>query len=130
MTHEGGCLCGAVRWKAEGEPINVRCCHCTLCQKATAAPFWARAVYAQNKVTVEGHVEAFPTSDHISRVFCRDCGVRLFARRGDGSIVGIGLSSFDDPTAYAPTEHIFVSSKVAWLKLDDGLPQHDERPPA
>ena len=129
MTHEGGCLCGGVRWRAEGEPINVLCCHCRLCQKSVNAPLWARALFPQDAVTFEGHVEQFPSSDHVWRVFCRDCGTRILSKRADGSGVGVGLASFDDPNAYAPTEHIFVSSKVDWLKLDDGLPQHQERPP-
>ena len=128
MTHEGGCLCGGVRWKAQGDPVNVRCCHCRLCQKATGAPFWARALYAQDAVAIEGHIEQFPSSDHVWRVFCRDCGSRLFSRRSDGSLIGVALASFDDPNAYGPTEHIFVASRVDWLKLDDGLPQHAERP--
>lgn len=129
MTQEGGCLCGAVRWKASGEPINVRNCHCRLCQKAMGSPFFARALFRQEDVEVEGHTEQFPSSDRIWRVFCRECGTRLFARRTDGSVMGVALATFDDPSAYAPTEHIFVSSKISWLSINDGLPQHQKRPP-
>jgi hypothetical protein len=128
MTREGGCLCGAVRFKAEGEPINVRICHCRNCQKAMGSPFFARALFAQSALTVEGETSRYPTSERVDRVFCKCCGTRLFSWRTDGSAAGVALATFDDPNAFAPTEHIFVAGKMTWLKFDDGLPQYPERP--
>lgn len=130
MIHEGGCLCGAVRFKAQGEPLNVRVCHCRLCQKAMGSPFFARAQFDQRMLTVEGETERYASSEAIDRVFCKRCGTRLFAWRRNGTLAGVSLSVFDDRNAFAPTEHIWVSEKPAWLKLDDGLPQHQGTIPA
>jgi hypothetical protein len=126
MTREGGCLCGAVRFKAKGEPINVRICHCRNCQKAMGSPFYARALYEQNALTVTGDTGRYPSSDRIERVFCKNCGTRLFSWRRDGSAAGVALATFDDRNAFAPTEHIWVSEKIAWVSLNDGLPQYSE----
>jgi hypothetical protein len=126
MVNEGGCLCGAVRFKAEGEPINVRICHCRNCQKAMGSPFFARALYDQSALTVTGDTGRYPSSDRIERVFCKKCGTRLFSWRRDGSAAGVALATFDDRNAFAPTEHIWVSEKIAWVGLDDGLPQYSE----
>ena len=128
MIREGGCLCGAVRFKADGEPINVRICHCRKCQKAMASPFFARALFPQSALTIEGETARYPSSDALDRVFCKRCGTRLFAWRGTGKMAGIALAAFDDRNAFSPAEHIWVSEKVAWLKLDDGLPQYAEAP--
>ncbi|MCC7266420.1 MAG: GFA family protein [Caulobacteraceae bacterium] len=130
MVQEGGCLCGAVRFACEGEPINVRVCHCRLCQKAFGAPFNARALFAQDRVTFSGPVGRHPSSPAIDRLFCRTCGSRLASWRSNGSAVGVALALFDDRDALAPTEHIWVSEKLDWLVLADGLPQHPEAAPA
>ena len=61
-------------------------------------------------------------------MFCKRCGTRLFAWRTNGTAAGVALATFDDPNAFAPTEHIFVSRKIAWVRLDDGLPQYQEAP--
>ena len=129
MTREGGCLCGAVRFKAEGEPLNVRICHCRNCQKAMGSPFFARALFPQSALRVEGETSQYATSPRIERVFCTRCGTRLFSWRTDGTAAGVAVATFDDPNAFAPTEHIFVSTKVDWVRLDDGLPQHQESVP-
>ena len=126
MVKEGGCLCGAVRFKAEGEPINVRICHCRNCQKAMGSPFFARALYDQRALKVTGDTGRYPSSDKIERVFCKSCGTRLFSWRNNGTAAGVALATFDDRNAFAPTEHIRVSEKIAWVRLDDGLPQHPE----
>jgi hypothetical protein len=126
VVNEGGCLCGAVRFKAKGEPINVRICHCRNCQKAMGSPFFARALYDQGTLTVTGDTGRYPSSERIERVFCKRCGTRLFSWRRDGSAAGVALATFDDRNAFAPTEHIWVSEKIAWVGLDDGLPQYPE----
>ena len=55
--YEGGCLCGAVRYSAEAEPINERVCHCRLCQKAIGAAFNARLLFRIEDVTLSGPIE-------------------------------------------------------------------------
>ncbi len=124
MTREGGCLCGAVRFKAEGEPLNVRICHCRTCQKATGSPFFARAVFDHRALTVEGDTGRYPSSEMVDRVFCKTCGTRLFAWRKNPAVAGVAIAAFDDRNAFAPTEHTWVSDKMDWVRLDDGLPQH------
>jgi hypothetical protein len=130
MIREGGCLCGAVRFKAEDEPINVRICHCRNCQKAMGSPFYARALFDQKALTVEGETASYPSSARLGRVFCKACGTRLFSWRTNGTAAGVSLAAFDDRNAFAPTEHIWVSEKMNWLRLDDGLPQYQQMPPA
>jgi hypothetical protein len=128
MTHEGGCLCGAVRYKAEGEPLNVRVCHCRNCQKAMGSPFLARALFPQDALTVTGETARYSTSEHLDRVFCPRCGTRLFSWRSNGTAAGVALATFDDRNAFAPSDHIWVSEKIDWVCLDDGLPQYPEGP--
>jgi hypothetical protein len=129
MIREGGCLCGAVRFKAEGEPINVRVCHCRKCQKAMGSPFFARALFPQSALTVEGETARYASSETLERVFCTTCGTRLFAWRRNGTAAGVALAGFDDRNAFAPTEHIWIAEKMNWVKLDDGLPQYPGMPP-
>jgi hypothetical protein len=130
MIREGGCLCGAVRFKAKGEPINVRICHCRNCQKAMGSPFYARALFAQDALEVEGETGRYASSATLDRVFCKACGTRLFSWRRNGTAAGVALAGFDDRHAFAPTEHIWVSEKMSWVRLDDGLPQYPETIPA
>lgn len=129
MVHEGGCLCGAVRFKARGEPINVRICHCRLCQRSFAAPFFARALFDLEAVDLDGPAGRYPTSERIDRVFCTRCGTRIGSWRTNGTAAGIALTLFDDRNAFAPTEHIWVSEKIEWVRIADGLPQFGEGPP-
>jgi hypothetical protein len=124
MTREGGCLCGAVRFKVEGEPVNVRICHCRNCQKAMGSPFFARALFPQSALTVKGETGRYASSGALDRVFCPTCGARLFSWRTNGTVAGVALAAFDDRNAFTPSEHIWVTEKMAWVTLNDGLPQY------
>jgi hypothetical protein len=125
---DGGCLCGAVRYRVEGEPIIVGACHCTICQHTSGAPFFAGVVFPKARVTVtRGAPKSFASSADARRHFCGECGSQLFfepLNKPDRFEVTIG--SLDDPAAFRPTQHIFCRSRQPWLALDDGLPCFEE----
>jgi nitrite reductase/ring-hydroxylating ferredoxin subunit len=127
----GGCACGAVRFEATSPPLNIRVCHCRLCQKATGQPFFARALFPRETIRVSGPVDRYAASPRQKRGFCRKCATPLFSEPLDRpSLIGVALASLDDPDALPPQMHVWTSRKVAWLKLDDGLPQYPEGAPS
>ena len=74
--HEGGCLCGAVRYRARGEPMRTLICHCTSCQKMTGSSFYAESMFSID--AVEFHGQSMGCYTHVSdssgkRVFMHFC---------------------------------------------------------
>ncbi len=128
-VYEGGCLCGAVRYRAEGEPLNERVCHCRLCQKAVGAAFHARIAFRAEDVSINGPVGTFASSSELTRGFCARCGTTLFSRRDAQALLGLSSGSLDDPGQFRPTMHIWTASKQPWVGLDDGLPQYEGAAP-
>lgn len=125
--HEGGCLCGQVRWRATAAPANVRVCHCRLCQRATGGPFFARAIFLESVLEWSGEVTRWPSSPRVERLSCARCGTPMFAEPKDAPArVGVSLATLDEPGAIRPEAHIWVSAKLPWLSIDDGLPRFAE----
>jgi hypothetical protein len=129
MTREGGCLCGAVQFRTEGEPVNVRICHCRNCQKAMGSPFFARALFDQRALSVEGDTARYPSSEALDLGVLQNLRYAAVFPADQRDVVGVALAAFDDRNAFAPTEHIWVSEKIDWVRLDDGLPQYQETVP-
>src|SRR4051794_9746354 len=123
----GGCLCGQVRWRASAAPTNVRVCHCRLCQRWSGAPFFARAIFLEGDIQRRGETTRWPSSTRVDRLSCAGCGTPIFAEAKDPPArLAVSLATCDDRDALSPEVHIWVSEKVAWLRLDDDLPQHAE----
>ncbi|MGO4669017.1 GFA family protein [Bosea sp. 2YAB26] len=109
----GGCLCGAVRFAAVPEKLEMDVCHCGMCRKWSGGTFMAVPCTG---VTVDddASLSVYPSSDWGERVFCRTCGSSLFWRlRGGEGHVAVSLQSFDDLSPFAFTEEIFIDEKPA-----------------
>lgn len=127
----GGCQCGAVRYRAQGEPKHVALCHCSDCRRSAGAPMVAWAAFAEEDFAVtRGTPKTANTSGHSMRSFCPECGTGLFFRNADTlpGIVDIQSATLDDPDALPPQAHIQVAERVAWMTSQADLPEFERYP--
>jgi hypothetical protein len=133
MPHEltGGCFCGAVRYRAAGVK-RTSYCHCRMCQKASGAPVVAfLAVPVQGFTLISGTMTAYRSSEKAVRHFCGRCGTQLTFRLVDNPVeIDVNLATLDHPERLAPADHIYTASAMPWLRIEDGLPRHEEARPA
>ena len=124
----GSCLCGAVSFEISGKPLRVTHCHCRNCQKAAGAAFMTFATFRTENVKWTGdRPTTYPSSDTGERGFCAKCGSALtFRHLEHDDMISIAAGCLDDPDAVAPRVHIWVKSRMNWLKLADGLPEYQE----
>jgi hypothetical protein len=126
--HEGGCLCGSVRYRVQGEPAIGMVCHCRFCQRRLATAFAMVAYFAENQVEMlQGELSTYEhRSDETSRwlrlQFCPRCGTTIChtaeARPG---FRGIAAGTFDDPDWFKIERHIWTRSARPWVSIPAGV---------
>jgi len=123
---EGGCLCGAVRFRGDGEPKLVFACHCTACQRNTGSAFSFNIGVDEGTVTVEG--DALRTYEDRSgasgqvfeRAFCGRCGSPIFGRGAAyPGLVFFKVGTLDDPAPMRPAAHIWCQDKQPWFAIPE-----------
>jgi len=122
---EGGCQCGELRYRVQGEPSYVALCHCADCRKATGAPVSAFVAFMADAVTFSGQSPRTYSEGPVSRSFCATCGSPIAyvdARIGDQIFFLLG--AMDAPELYKPTLHAYVREQLPFLHMPDGLPRH------
>lgn len=129
MSWSGGCQCGAVRFRVEGELGEASICHCRMCQKAMGGYFGPFvSVPIANLAWTRGERKRFRSSNKIHRGFCGDCGTPLtFESRGDHIELAIG--AFDRPREVRLKEQLASQARVADLADLAALPMHPEDEP-
>jgi hypothetical protein len=121
----GRCLCGAVRFGAQGKPDWVAICHCESCRRATGGFVAAVAGYPRERVQFEGEPrQIYQSSPGVHRGFCAKCGSSLSyeGERWPGD-VHLHVAAFESPEDFQPQVHVFATECVNWLKIRDGLPR-------
>ncbi|MCW6510405.1 GFA family protein [Lichenifustis flavocetrariae] len=125
---EGGCLCGSVRYRVDGDPVSSGICHCVTCRRAASAPALPFAQFAVSDFSfTRGEPAAFRSSPHVVRTFCGRCGSPLtYQNDRHATSIDIMTCSLDDPNTLPPTFSVWVSHKVAWDAVAEGLPAYAE----
>ncbi len=112
----GGCLCGAVRFKARLTGTNFGVCHCAMCRKWTGSALLGVTVPVDNVAwTGEDHIARRQTSTWAERAWCRDCGSGLFFRiTRPGPLCGtleLPIGILDDADGLTLTNEIYIDEK-------------------
>lgn len=115
-VHEGGCLCGAVRYRAKGPPLRTLACHCRFCQKMTGSSFYAESMFPINAVEIDGPLSVYRHTSQTSAKevhlhFCARCSTMVtltFDRWPEYRAISRG--TFDDPNGVEIGSHIWTES--------------------
>jgi hypothetical protein len=134
MKVEGGCYCGAVRYRAEGDPVMKGQCHCRECQYLTGgAPNYVMGVPEAGFTFTRGAAKPFQRKDlatPVTREFCAECGTHLLTRApGLRGVVLIKVGTLDDPSVFGgPQLAIYTSEKQSFHQVPPGIPAFERFP--
>ena len=127
VLREGGCACGAVRYRLLAEPLFVHCCHCLNCQRQTGSAFVVNLLIEADQVEVLGgdpQPVAVPREGGKKQKIwrCPTCQVAVFSQYTRARIRFVRAGTLDDPARYEPDVHIFTRSKLPWVTLPESTP--------
>jgi hypothetical protein len=129
---EGGCFCGRVRYVVASMPMASMICHCRTCRRIAAAPIVPWVTFARNSFRFErGEPASFQSSEGVRRPCCPACGTALTYETAKWpDEIDVTTCSLDDPEAFPPTHHSWISHDLAWLRTRDGLPAFSQSRPS
>ena len=126
---DGGCTCGAVRYRMATRPLFVHCCHCRWCQRETGASFALNAMIESDRLQLlQGELEPVMTPSLSGKgqkiMRCARCRIGMWSHyAGAGQTVSfVRVGTLDAPDRLPPDIHIFTMSKQPWVVLPDGVP--------
>ena len=121
-TLEGGCLCGALRYRIEADRLATSICHCATCRRAAGAQSVAwTTVPANGFAWTAGAPAAYVSSPGVVRTHCPVCGTSLTYQSAVDSI-DVTVASLDAPEALPPAREIWLAHRLAWEPVDPALP--------
>jgi hypothetical protein len=126
-AREGGCACGAVRYRLGSDPLFVHCCHCLNCQRQTGSAFVINLLIEADRVELlagEPQPVDVPRDDGSKqRIYrCPTCQLAVYSHYGWRELLFVRGGTLDDPSTVEPDVHIYTRSKLPWVTVPDGVP--------
>lgn len=130
---EGGCLCGAIRYEFDCDPLVSLNCHCRHCQMTSGSTHLVGIVLPRDKLTFSGDPTWFDTEPErggtARRAFCATCGTAVFGYSEGTDVIVVHTVTLDDPGNFRPEMDIYTSSAQPWVQFDADLPSFSKMPP-
>lgn len=126
--HTGGCFCGAVEIRLEGEPAAMGYCHCASCRRWSAGPVNAFTLWTPGAVAVTrgaDRVASFAKTPNSIRKWCTACGGHLMTDHPQWGLIDV-YAAVIDGLVFAPGLHVNYGETV--LRMRDGLPKQRDFP--
>ena len=131
MPHEGGCLCGAVRFTIDAEPQGARFCWCRDCQRIASGMATVNVLFDEEAVTYSGDMTRIrlvaDSGNTVERGFCKVCGAQMFSRTVEGPKqapkmpMRVRAGTLDDPEICPPTTIIWGAGAPSWAPFPPGM---------
>lgn len=130
---EGGCLCGAVRYVSDGEPMMAGHCHCTDCRRSSGTGHASHLVVPAASVRVSGKVTTYAAPADsgaiVTRAFCPTCGAPVYStNNGNPDAIFLRASSLDDLEVFQPQMVVYAARAASWDMTDPALPRFEKMP--
>ena len=130
MAHEGGCLCGSLRYCMDRDPLIVHACHCRQCQRLSGSAFVLNAVIEKHMVrTLAGTPALFHfEGTQQTAAFCPECGTYVWSEYSKNfePCWFVRVGTLDQPDLFPPDVHIYTGTKQPWLTLSSEVPRFNE----
>jgi hypothetical protein len=132
--YTGGCLCGSLRYEADGEPLFAGHCYCADCRKASGSGFVPYMGFASSAVRFSGATLTFTSKaangGDAVRNSCPICGSLVFGGRvGKDASFTIYAGTLDEPASFHPRTAIFTGNRPAWAVIPPDLRVFEAMPP-
>ena len=128
QVFEGGCLCGAIRYRSTAAPVRGVMCHCSMCRKHSGAPALVFVHFPMKAFTWLGaEPTRYRSTKYAERGFCPRCGSTLTMHEEVlEDRVQVALGSLDTPERAAVDDHVWTREQIPWFQVADGLPRFEE----
>jgi len=130
----GGCLCGAVRYSVDAQPMAARACWCRLCQYLGGGTGTANICFPSDKFALTGaltiHKALADSGTAMQRGFCPTCGTPVTSSaESRPHLIFVRIGTLDDPNLMAPQVTIWTSAAPQWACIDSAIPSMEGQPP-
>ena len=132
---EGGCQCGAARYRITASPLAVYNCHCRDCQRSSGATHSMsmpikRELFEHLRGELVAYDKAADSGRTVRMLSCARCGTKLWNEPlASPAMLVVKPGTLDDPSWAVPIGSIWTDSRLPWAVIDATQVNFPGQPP-